>query len=575
MAINDDGTQSQTCGSSSHVFLTGCSATSPWLTMDGHFPGTVPPHERVPNVDYSLSGHCTVVNGVDDGPNKGTYGHLVCCDSPSYALQCVIRYGEQSGTNSESTTTCGTGYRMTGCSGSGIFRSINAWYIIGDTCIAHTRYEPGSVWAIAICCKLETDSPTAVPTQPPTRVPSMPPTKHPTFHPTVDPTTFPTLNPTMFPTLDPTIHPTLEPSMEPTTDPTFHPTQDPTTDPTLHPTLNPTIYPTMLPTLDPTILPTLGPTMNPTIHPSLNPTIYPTMLPTRDPTILPTLQPTMNPTFQPTLNPTIYPTTLPTLDPTILPTLSPTLLPTLNPTIHPTPNPCMEPTTEPTFHPTQDPTTDPTVYPTFDPTMDPTFQPTRHPTVSEAYDSYFNITYLLLNVEIRDLYALVNDTMNATTHMIDIIEISYMMTTGLKLQFFCLQIYTILRIDVDNIEHDHWSSFKTSTNAISLGSTIQCNRDNCKLLINPQFQDDFISTAQEKLRVYFANAGNREESSLMFLVDADSKLEIHSLQQTKPIANPWYYPPFVAIVSFVGIMIILSLLAFMDNKGILGRSAMD
>eukprot|EP01083_Nonionella_stella_P160329 524009_1 len=205
-ATGNDGKSSITCGSSTHQFLTGCTVRSPYTTIDGSYPGTINPYTqtRTADSDYSLNGYCTAVNGQT---GDGTKGNLMCCASPSNALQCVIRYGSQSDGDKDSRATCGSGYAMTSCSGYGAWLSLNAWYISGDTCIARTYSASQYVYAIAICCKLETDSPTLDPTQSPTL--------NPTANPSANPSQSPTANPSFIPTKLITSNPTEAPSGNP------------------------------------------------------------------------------------------------------------------------------------------------------------------------------------------------------------------------------------------------------------------------------------------------------------------------------------------------------------------------
>eukprot|EP01083_Nonionella_stella_P172673 593341_1 len=254
-ATGDDGKKSITCGTSSHQFLTGCTAHGPWSTIEGCYPGTADVYRTtlLYNSDYDFNGYCTAVNGASGG---GTKGHLMCCDSPSYALQCVIRYGAESGSDKDSRVTCGAGYEMTSCSGFGNWMSVNAWYITGDTCVARTWKSSSNVYAIAICCKFETDAPTPAPTPSPTPKPSPNPTRRPTPLPTTPPTTMPTSQPTVDPTINPTVHPTVQPTVNPSINPTVNPTTDPTVDPTNAPSMSPTIAPSGSPTSPPTLAPT-------------------------------------------------------------------------------------------------------------------------------------------------------------------------------------------------------------------------------------------------------------------------------------------------------------------------------
>ena len=92
--------------------------------------------------------------------------------------------------------------------------SLNAWYIEDDVCIARGK----DVYATAICCKFETDSPTVSPTLNPT-FPTLSPTPPPTLKGVVlngEPTYFPTFEPTM-----PTIKIAAEVTNLPTASPTL------------------------------------------------------------------------------------------------------------------------------------------------------------------------------------------------------------------------------------------------------------------------------------------------------------------------------------------------------------------
>eukprot|EP01083_Nonionella_stella_P195515 720190_1 len=326
-ATGNDGKSSITCGSSTHQFLTGCTVRSPYTTIDGSYPGTINPHTqtRTADSDYSLNGYCTAVNGQT---GDGTKGNLMCCASPSNALQCVIRYGSQSDGDKDSRATCGSGYAMTSCSGYGAWLSLNAWYISGDTCIARTYSASQYVYAIAICCKLETDSPTLDPTQSPTLNPTANPSANPSQSPTANPSSIPTKLITSNPTEAPSGNPTKTPTDNPTISPTSYPTSDPTTSPTDNPTISPTSDPTKSPIRNPSANPSRSPTDNPTSDPiTQKPTQSPTDNPTSDP-----LRNTQNPTQSPTDNPTADPTKPPTVNPSYAPSSNPADNPSTTPT---------------------------------------------------------------------------------------------------------------------------------------------------------------------------------------------------------------------------------------------------
>eukprot|EP01083_Nonionella_stella_P090876 253977_1 len=291
-ATGNDGKSSITCGSSTHQFLTGCTVRSPYTTIDGSYPGTINPYTqtRTADSDYSLNGYCTAVNGQT---GDGTKGNLMCCASPSNALQCVIRYGSQSDGDKDSRATCGSGYAMTSCSGYGAWLSLNAWYISGDTCIARTYSASQYVYAIAICCKLETDSPTLDPTQSPTLNPTANPSANPSQSPTANPSSIPTKLITSNPTEAPSGNPTKTPTDNPTISPTSYPTSDPTTSPTDNPTISPTSDPTKSPIRNPSANPSSA---NPSrsLPSSVPPTTEPSTTSTDSPPS--TLEPTLSPT---------------------------------------------------------------------------------------------------------------------------------------------------------------------------------------------------------------------------------------------------------------------------------------
>ena len=255
---------------------------------------------RSSGIDYPYSTQCTAVHGTG---GQRTIGNKQCCKSPSYDFNCVLRYSDvsihfqQTGTTySKASVSCGTGYEMTGCSGWGLYRSLNGYYISNqNTCVARS-YNGNWVYAIGICCKLETDEPTPDPSPAPTPAP----TKQPTKSPTPAPTKQPTQAPTPAPTSNPTAAPTIDPTKDPTNDPTSDPTTDPSIDPTKDPTTDPTIYPTTIPTYDPTKDPSTHPTMEPTNEPTSMPTIEPTADPTTNPSNYPSSGPTQNPSVKPT-----------------------------------------------------------------------------------------------------------------------------------------------------------------------------------------------------------------------------------------------------------------------------------
>ena len=220
----------------------GCGVRSNWNAFDGSYPGLIQPDSGtiMPGNDYSYLQHCVAVHGTTN--IERTIGNKQCCKSPSYEFNCVLRYSDEStGSNpSQASVSCNTGYVMTGCSGWGLYNTLNGHWINNNICWARS-YSTYSVYAIAICCKLGTDSPTPAPSDQPTDPPTIEPTLEPTTSPSFSPSAAP-VHPTKSPTF-PTNSPTDDPSFEPTASPSFSPSAAP-----VYPTISPTVEPSLEPT---------------------------------------------------------------------------------------------------------------------------------------------------------------------------------------------------------------------------------------------------------------------------------------------------------------------------------------
>ena len=181
--------------------MLGCTVFSEWNSYDGSYPGLIQPNSDniTAGIDYPYQPYCTAVHGFSGGR---TIGNKQCCKSPSYDFNCVVRYSEESTGNGPSyaAVTCDTGYVMTGCSGWSLFPDLNGHWIDSNTCWARS-YSTYSVYAIAICCKLETESPTKHPSP----APSEQPTDSPTIEPSLEPTISPSFSPSGAP-LSPVKH---------------------------------------------------------------------------------------------------------------------------------------------------------------------------------------------------------------------------------------------------------------------------------------------------------------------------------------------------------------------------------
>lgn len=157
--------------------------------------------------------------------------------------------------------------------------------------------------------KVESSSPTLLPTTAPSLTQSLPSSnvQH-TIAPSkpMEKTSNPTIS--FFPSSPPTNEPT---SSEPTRIPVSSPTHSPTGSPVERPTNDPVSPPTRRPTPNPTPRITRRPTRRPTFQPTRRPTRRPTIRPTPRPTSRPTRRPVTNkPTRRPVTNrPTPRPVT--------------------------------------------------------------------------------------------------------------------------------------------------------------------------------------------------------------------------------------------------------------------------
>ena len=222
----DDGKKTSGC-SGTYGYLLGCSVMSDQSAFDGVYPGLTQPdfNTIIPGDDYSYPQYCVAQHG-SNIPNTITTGNRQCCKSPSNDFNCVVRYSDESmdiGGIPIAQVSCGTGYTMMGCSGWGYYNTLNGYFIANDdTCYAQSYTHTYPVYAIAVCCKMGTDSPTPAPAP----APSDQPTDAPTIEPTPEPTVSPTYSPSSAP-----VHPTVSPiptATQTPTEPTAMPTNEPT-----------------------------------------------------------------------------------------------------------------------------------------------------------------------------------------------------------------------------------------------------------------------------------------------------------------------------------------------------------
>eukprot|EP01084_Bolivina_argentea_P291969 501862_1 len=185
----------------------------------------------------------------------------------------------------------------------------------------------------------------------------------------------------------------------------------------------------------------------------------------------------------------------------------------ISPTHDPTTSPTVAPTTAPTINPTQN---------TRNPTNYPTKKPTRNPTTSKEYDSYFMITYLILNLQTDDINHLTSNSSNTIHRIIQNIESAYYEVTSLQFEHYWLQVTEIIGIKTENINKDKKPEFVRSNDKIDISSTIKCDKTVCEILLDSKYQKRFLSHAQNNLRDYFSSFQNTSQSNITFLVEGDT-----------------------------------------------------
>ena len=218
---DDDGDRATSNCTGQYPFLLGCLPYSKWHAYDGSYPGKSAPSNKTPNINYQFDGKsCTVQHG---SRYEHSEGNKQCCKSPTSDFQCVLRYGTYITVGSISTgisyANCTDPYTLVGCSGWGTYNNLNAIYINDDHQCKVRTSDRNPAYATAICCKLETDSPTPDPTIEPINHPTSIPSAYPSITPTSSPSADPTINPTYVPTTQPSIQPYISPSIFPTDTP--------------------------------------------------------------------------------------------------------------------------------------------------------------------------------------------------------------------------------------------------------------------------------------------------------------------------------------------------------------------
>eukprot|EP01084_Bolivina_argentea_P067817 123439_1 len=165
---------SQAICTGNSLVLTGCSVGGGGDNTDGSWIGTTYP--SLISSRNTLLDTNNICNAFDGSPGSwGVGARATCCETAStdHTLDCKYIISSNSGTviGNTASVSCPNGYAMSGCSGvSGVItaKSVNAWYISNNLCIARNSKSGQYVIAMAICCQIVTAAPTNNPTNTPT-----------------------------------------------------------------------------------------------------------------------------------------------------------------------------------------------------------------------------------------------------------------------------------------------------------------------------------------------------------------------------------------------------------------------
>merc|ERR1712079_878390 len=209
------------------------------------------------------------------------------------------------------------------------------------------------------------------------------------------------------------------------------------------------------------------------------------------------------------------------------------------PTQSPTNSPSVDPTINPTQDPTLEPTLNPTINPTANPSLSPTLKPTRFPTKLNQYNSYFPITYSMVNCSQSDKIKIMENAIEITHSLAEIIEFGYVETYPLLSYYsFWLRIKSMNDVKISRIATlsplDKTQRFLNS-DSIFLDAEIRCDEDECVYLKSIDQRIEFEDSVEQKLKIFFTNS-----PQISFKVSDDSSA-IKSLISTNEVVIDYVF----------------------------------
>ena len=293
--------------------------------------------------------------------------------------------------------------------------------------------------------------------------------------------------------------------------------------------------------------------------------------------------PTSPPSFSPTGSPTES-TEIPTATPTVAPTTSPSGAPVAEPTTSPSSSPTSEPSSEPTTakpsaNPTESPSPSPSVDPTVEPTEAPTPSPSRQPTITEAYDSYIPVIYGLAQLTNENIIRIAHNATTVMRYTEDIIEYGYNSDINLIVEYsdFWVQIFEICTkrecYAIPDINDGLQIVLSNSKEFLTLNAKIKCRSAICDHMVEKYDKAAFQKVCTAKLRKYFdkdlnnyfnVNADNRDQLKFTVVSGMEEYLLLNppSTEEAETLSAL-----MIAVFTFMGIMFLLSFMAWLHNQG--------
>eukprot|EP01084_Bolivina_argentea_P046225 85129_1 len=205
----------------------------------------------------------------------------------------------------------------------------------------------------------------------------------------------------------------------------------------------------------------------------------------------------------------------------------------------------ISPSTSPTIPPTSSPSIAPTLSPTTSPTISPSLSPTRYPTKIDEYNETFQVLFIIDNLA-ESNKIIIKNTQDIQMNIIPLIETSFVdiIVGDTHLEYKQFEIIPV------KLHYINYRQYPYSYQ-LSIDSTLNYNSEQVKNIINTiSNNDQFISNTQDLLRIFY---NYQYVTFAVKIIDPTFAVKIIDYV-------------FCSILSFIGMMSVISLFAFMYNK---------